>query len=1665
MSDERLLLRVVCAAMWLALAVPSWAVPPKDPAPAAGEKAGNITALLPLGHVVRGLGKQQVSTEAKKGDDLIWNDVVRTDKGGRARITLLDQSILSLGSQAELRILKHDPKSSQTSLELGYGLLRSEVTKVTKAGGKFEVRTPTAVLGVIGTLFSAESSIGSTTVVCVAETVLVGSSDPNIPGQVRLVAGMAAVVAAGRAPTQRPATLREIQKIFQETEPWVISALSPASLLPGTVTTVTATGTRTARVSSVGVSGTGVTATLGPSVTGTSVSVNFVVSPDAPPGPQIITFNGPGGVVSSAVFTILAAPKPGSQPGADFKAPYHDTLEQERQSALATLNGMSVSVGQSADQAYQQISDANSKLSRPMDIAQASNDLQVAVQAETNTSASSATTVDQAAALAVANFDVSYNSAYQALLSREPRGIPDNAFLDAVNTAFNQANTTMLAAFGPAQQAAAQQLQASNASIQQIAQTWLNKISQALQEQQGAAPVPKVNPMQLSLEMGASGSFDAGGSRASGSASITRYDWVLCSQDFKAPQYGVALSTSQAPPCTALPGFASSSPQLPLAACGLAAGDYSARLAITDSNNNSAVMYNTVTILAPGYDDPAARLQNLTSAYTALQPEQFLAFFDALGFPGYTSLQENVRTTFSELSSMAINLRISQVNASCVGAVLRADWELKYTFKNDSTCAGLPPGSACTPPVLSQSEQLTVRMALQPGRGWFIVDLQGDNGTLQGVPPVVTPSGVALPDLQVSQVASPFGSVQPVGVNTGVQNFQATVVNLGSTTFTTATTVHFSLVDSANTELASSDQNLPVPLAAGATTVVVGTLTIPNLPSGTLRGVTATVNPSCATLGNETNCSNNTSSLAVVIGVPDLAVTGPSVPGRDFTVFPWLAGEPLNFDVTVSNLGSLTSTGGEAVVLRRDGVAVAQTTAPVLAPGASANLSLHLVAPDPFTAQPSTLQVTIASDAVGDLNPANNTATATVQTSDWRLNITGAGSSTATPLSVLIGSSNTTQVTVVAVTGSFAGPVALIPGLFSSHISESLGSSLLTGGSPSSNVTVFADGTAVDGQYFAQVIAQFKDGAAVTAQRQATIQVAVGTGAPLDTVIVTSSAGNTVSSAPVQLNGVLAQTLTLTATRSGGTTGTVDLVLSDSPPIVSTPMLLNAIPYNVPEPVQFAAAQNADGSISPVATTVIVSSTAVTTLATRISPSPSPVGTQPTTLYFNIGDINLSAPSCTQVPPGGSGSLTLTFQSVNGFNAPTLSWQWSSLASGVTVNVPSGTDTFTGSGYSPGSHTFNFTNSNTTSGGVQTFFFAVSIVSSQGVATKSFAVTFDLTTTSCSSLGLATRQLGSSSGALGTWSRGGPTASLGTSSGRVIAASPQPDLRLSSSDVSFTPSMPAAGDTVSVRFRVSNNGDGDASNVPIALQVNGVTVASDTFDVAAGKATLGGLEWAQAGLAPALGIRGAVAGRAEDSGIHAWLVIDPAHTTQQKTAVGKSVPLAHFSLRGGGKSDLGASSYTHTQRTLLEISDGSCVGFRFDSGAGTTCGSADVEIEVTDLGKGRYTLSARNGIADLGFANASPVVTAERYSSQVSVVAGHSYAVHLGSGKTGILTVQSIRNPRQLDAKTRQVFRGAARAVRPLGKESNSPVDVGDTAGTASRSEPKVYFEIVYQAP
>ena len=133
---------------WL-ISIPAqvWAAPG-----GAGLRAGEVSRVIPAVNIARG-GK---TIPAAAKTVVNWQDLVNTQVNARARIALDDGSVLNVGSDASVKVVKHDPGAQQTELELTYGKLRTQAQKVTKPDGKFEVRTPAGVAGVVGTDFFVE---------------------------------------------------------------------------------------------------------------------------------------------------------------------------------------------------------------------------------------------------------------------------------------------------------------------------------------------------------------------------------------------------------------------------------------------------------------------------------------------------------------------------------------------------------------------------------------------------------------------------------------------------------------------------------------------------------------------------------------------------------------------------------------------------------------------------------------------------------------------------------------------------------------------------------------------------------------------------------------------------------------------------------------------------------------------------------------------------------------------------------------------------------------------------------------------------------------------------------------------------------------------------------------------------------------------------------------------------------------------------------------------------------------------------------------------------------------------------------------------------------------------------------------------------------------------
>lgn len=147
------------------------------------EPAGKVTG------VSRSASEE--STPASVKDVVRTNELLSTNKSGRMRVQLDDGSILSIGSETQVRVTKHDSSTGETVIDLRSGRLRSRVVKVRKAGTHFQVLTPQGRISVVGTDFFLDVAPERTQLVVYSGIVLAGANS----------GGSAVDVAAGQMTT------------------------------------------------------------------------------------------------------------------------------------------------------------------------------------------------------------------------------------------------------------------------------------------------------------------------------------------------------------------------------------------------------------------------------------------------------------------------------------------------------------------------------------------------------------------------------------------------------------------------------------------------------------------------------------------------------------------------------------------------------------------------------------------------------------------------------------------------------------------------------------------------------------------------------------------------------------------------------------------------------------------------------------------------------------------------------------------------------------------------------------------------------------------------------------------------------------------------------------------------------------------------------------------------------------------------------------------------------------------------------------------------------------------------------------------------------------------------------------------------------------------------
>ncbi len=302
---------ILACAILLLVAGFSAAVHAADVPPAA---AGTITAVIPKDYIERGKSVEEV----QKGAPVFWKDIIRTEAGGRVRIGLTDGSILNIGSQTRIQIVRQDEASQQSELTLLYGKVRATVVKRTRDGGSFQVRSAQAVAGVIGTEEYIDATPSATVILALHGAVAVRSSNAAIEGTVVLEPGQLTVVLDNQPPQPpRHATVEELQSAFEATAPAPVVTLEPNRGLAGTGIEAMIRGQNLVGARAVAFAQPGLSAEILPGETAGSVPVRIQVGENVAPGAYGFTVETPAGnragtfVVYSRDTSVVGTALPG----------------------------------------------------------------------------------------------------------------------------------------------------------------------------------------------------------------------------------------------------------------------------------------------------------------------------------------------------------------------------------------------------------------------------------------------------------------------------------------------------------------------------------------------------------------------------------------------------------------------------------------------------------------------------------------------------------------------------------------------------------------------------------------------------------------------------------------------------------------------------------------------------------------------------------------------------------------------------------------------------------------------------------------------------------------------------------------------------------------------------------------------------------------------------------------------------------------------------------------------------------------------------------------------------------------------------------------------------------------------------------------------------------
>ena len=314
--------RAIAVAAGLALASAGGLMLAQNTAPLAGA----IATMVPVANVERSAPQAQ-TIAAKSGLEIHWGDKIKTERGGRVRVRLTDGSVLNVGSQSELLVKKHDAQEQNTELDLLYGRIRTNATRIVKPTGQFKVRTRAATAGVVGTEKYVEANNVDTTVIAMGGgNVVVSSNDSRYPDPVVLVPGETVTMTVGRPPGQkRQATAEEMSRAASETESDAVIQITPNQSTAGAQFEATLSGRGLERATNITFANSNIRVISRGAASGGGIPVRIEVASSVPPGSYGFTVERPEGtargtlIVRSsetpvAAVNLPSAMGPGSAP-------------------------------------------------------------------------------------------------------------------------------------------------------------------------------------------------------------------------------------------------------------------------------------------------------------------------------------------------------------------------------------------------------------------------------------------------------------------------------------------------------------------------------------------------------------------------------------------------------------------------------------------------------------------------------------------------------------------------------------------------------------------------------------------------------------------------------------------------------------------------------------------------------------------------------------------------------------------------------------------------------------------------------------------------------------------------------------------------------------------------------------------------------------------------------------------------------------------------------------------------------------------------------------------------------------------------------------------------------------------------------------------------------